>query len=189
MKAELLIGSKVTLRSIKHEDVPTLWSLIYGEDEPEFKKWDAPYFPLEKVDFESYEQSMSKRVEEGLDSQRLIIVDEKIIGMVTYYWEHQPSNWMEVGIIIYLPDYWNGGYGTEAIKLWVDHLFQVHTNIPRIGYTTWSGNRRMIKVGEKLGMMEEARIRKARLYKGQYFDSVKMGILREEWEQKYNHFL
>lgn len=40
----------------------------------------------------------------------------------------------------------------------------------------------MIKAGEKLGMKMEARIRKCRLYNGQYYDSIKMGLLREEWE-------
>ena len=30
----------------------------------------------------------------------------------------------------------------------------------------------------------EARIRKVRYYDGNYYDSIRMGILREEWEQK-----
>lgn len=40
----------------------------------------------------------------------------------------------------------------------------------------------MMRVGEKLNMQIEARIRKARYYNGEYYDSIKMGILREEWE-------
>ena len=39
----------------------------------------------------------------------------------------------------------------------------------------------MIRVAEKIGMKIEARIRKVRLYEGQYYDSIRMGILREEW--------
>ncbi|WP_078382237.1 GNAT family N-acetyltransferase [Sutcliffiella halmapala] len=180
-------GNKLQLKALEKEDLSILWELIYGEEEPEYKKWDAPYFPLERIAFSEYETSMSKLIENGFDSQRLIVVEGKIIGTVTYYWEHQPSNWMEVGIIIYLPEYWSGGYGTEAIKLWVDYLFENYPNIPRIGYTTWSGNRRMIQVGKKLGMQEEARIRKARTYNGELYDSVKMGVLREEWEALYGH--
>lgn len=48
--------------------------------------------------------------------------------------------------------------------------------------TTWSGNERMIRVAEKLGMQLEGRIRKVRFHEGNYYDSVRMGILREEWE-------
>lgn len=32
-----------------------------------------------------------------------------------------------------------------------------------------------------IGFKEEARFRKARIIKGEYFDSIGMGILREEW--------
>lgn len=40
----------------------------------------------------------------------------------------------------------------------------------------------MVRVAEKLGMQMEARIRKVRYYNNQYYDSIRMGILREEWE-------
>lgn len=182
MNQEIIIGEKVTLRSVEKEDLETLWTLIYGEEDPEFKKWDAPYFPLEKVDLNKYVTEMSRQIDEGLEDMKLIIVNEEIIGTVTYYWEHRPSNWMEFGVIIYKPEFWSGGYGSEACKLWVDYLFETYAFIPRLGFTTWSGNIRMMKVGEKLGMVEEARIRKCRLYNGTYYDSIKMGMLREEWE-------
>ena len=42
----------------------------------------------------------------------------------------------------------------------------------------------MIKTAAKIGMKEEARIREARIVNGEYFDSVKMGILRREWNKK-----
>lgn len=41
----------------------------------------------------------------------------------------------------------------------------------------------MMKVAKKLGMTEEARIRDARIVNGEYFDAIKMGILRKEWEE------
>ena len=39
----------------------------------------------------------------------------------------------------------------------------------------------MMVVAEKLGFLKEGQIRKVRYYQGQYYDSVKYGILREEW--------
>ena len=86
-----------------------------------------------------------------------------------------------MGIGIYKPCYWSGGYGTRALKLWIDHLFETMPLV-RVGFTTWSGNQRMIKVGEKLGMQMEARLRKCRFYNNEYYDSIRMGMLREEWE-------
>lgn len=40
----------------------------------------------------------------------------------------------------------------------------------------------MVRVGEKLGMQLEGRIRKVRFYENKYYESIRMGILREEWE-------
>ncbi|ALC90361.1 GCN5 family acetyltransferase [Bacillus sp. FJAT-18017] len=179
------IGQKVTIKPITPEELPLLWEMIYGEEEPEWKKWDAPYFPLKRIEKEEYIISLNILIEEGLNTRWSIWADGKLIGTVSYYWEHKPSLWLEAGIVIYDPAYWNGGYGTEAFKLWIDQLFATMA-IHRIGCTTWSGNKRMIKVGEKLGMTMEARIRKARIYNGEFFDSIKMGILKEEWEEIHN---
>ncbi|WP_442604192.1 GNAT family N-acetyltransferase [Paenibacillus sp. KN14-4R] len=173
----------VTLRSITEEDFPTLYQLIYCDKEPEWKKWDAPYFPLKFVEYDEYVEKITKSIlleKDGPESQLLIEVDGEIIGTVSYYWEHQPSNWLEVGIVIYTPQYWSGGYGTDALRAWITHLFN-QMPLARVGLTTWSGNYRMMRAAEKVGMQLEGRMRKCRIYQGEYYDSIRMGVLREEW--------
>ena len=39
----------------------------------------------------------------------------------------------------------------------------------------------MIRLAEKLGLVCEARIRKVRYFNGVYYDSIKYGILKEEF--------
>ncbi len=41
----------------------------------------------------------------------------------------------------------------------------------------------MIATARSLGIKLEGRLRKVRYYKGQYYDSIKMGVLREEWAE------
>jgi RimJ/RimL family protein N-acetyltransferase len=82
------------------------------------------------------------------------------VGTVSYYWEHKPLYWLEMGIAIYETKYWSGGYGTKALSLWIDHLFNT-LPLVRVGFATWSGNPRMIRVGERLGMQMEGRLRNA----------------------------
>lgn len=177
-------GKAVSLRSIEDDDIFPLWSLIYGEENPEWKKWDAPYYPHEPIGFETFSEQIQKRLSStDVPSMLIIEKDAQIIGTVTYYWEHKPSLWLEMGIMIYDPEFWSGGYGTEALSLWIDVLF-ASMPLVRVGLTTWSGNARMIRVAEKLGMQMEARIRKVRLYRGTFYDSIRMGILREEWTQR-----
>jgi len=48
---------------------------------------------------------------------------------------------------------------------------------------TWSGNEGMMELAAKMGFKEEARFRKARIVKGQYYDSIGFGLLRDEWEK------
>ncbi|KKO52992.1 GNAT family N-acetyltransferase [Paenibacillus sp. DMB20] len=185
-KRIFLHGDKVTLRTRTPEDMPVLYHLIYGSEQPEWKKYDAPYFPLESLSYEDF----LKRWGNGSSSEEypddlVIEANDRAIGIVTYYWEHQPTRWLEAGIIIYLPEYWSGGYGTEALSLWVDFLFE-HLTIGRVGITTWSGNPRMMRCAEKAGLKLEGRMRKCRYYNGEYYDSIRMGITREEWEAGRN---
>ncbi|OCS89219.1 GNAT family N-acetyltransferase [Caryophanon latum] len=121
----MLGNQQLCLRPVEAADLPRLWELIYKDEQPEWKKWDAPYYPHKAKTYDDF----------------LLLKDD-----------------------------------------WIEHLF---TTLPlvRVGFTTWSGNERMIRVGEKLGMQLEARIRKVRYYDGTYYDSIRMGLLREEWEQ------
>jgi RimJ/RimL family protein N-acetyltransferase len=176
-----LIKKRVTLKPLEEKDLKTCWEYIYGTPNPEWKKWDAPYFALNHVNFADFVSNYKKNQQSEQEKKQLIIVDKKIIGMVSYYWKYEPTKWLEAGIIIYDPNYWSGDFGTEALNLWVDHLFKTK-DIPRVGITTWSGNKRMMRAAEKVGMQLEGRMRKCRYYNGEYYDSIRMGVLREEWE-------
>ena len=174
-----VLKTQVRLRPFYEDDLYTLWEMSAKEENPEWKKWDAPYYPYTPKTFEEF----LKNKERYLQSESIlaIVVNDELIGMVSYYWEHEPSLWLEMGIVIFKPHYWSGGYGTEALTLWMNRLFK-KMPLERVGYTTWSGNERMVRVGQKLKMTMEARIRKVRYYNGEYYDSIRMGILREEWE-------
>lgn len=171
---------ELVIRPIVEKDLPFIWEFMFKEEEPEWKKWDAPYFPHQSMSFDVFMETGPAWV--NRDDRWVIIVDDEICGTVTYYYEDQQRIWLECGIIILASGNWNRGIGTRALTLWVDHIFR-SLPVPRVGLTTWSGNRRMIRVGEKLGMQVEGRMRKVRYYDGEYYDSIRMGILREEWEQ------
>lgn len=177
----LLTGDKIILRNIEEHDLPILWQEKFGVENPEWKKWDAPYFPLKHIDYPAFKTEWEKLKEVRPESQMAIVVNGVVIGTVSYYWEHEASRWLEAGITIFQPEYWSGGYGTEALTLWVSHLFR-QLPLARVGITTWSGNKRMMRAAEKIGMQLEGRMRKCRYYNGEYYDSIRMGVLREEWE-------
>ncbi len=109
------------IRPITDKDMPILWELIYKEDAPEWKKWDAPYFDHKTIPYSEFIAKKEKWVNQ--EDRWLMEVNGEIIGTVGYYWEHKPSNWLEIGIVIYKPEYWSGGYGTKTLRYWINHLF------------------------------------------------------------------
>lgn len=169
------------MRTIEEQDIDVLYHLIYGETNPEWKKWDAPYYPLEYESREDFRRTVEKASSKEVPSWVIMEVNGQITGSLSYYIEDPQSMWIETGIIMYQSSSWNQGLGTKAMSSWIDYLFEA-LPIVRIGLTTWSGNVRMMNVGAKLGMQVEGRMRKCRIVDGIYYDSIRMGMLREEWE-------
>jgi RimJ/RimL family protein N-acetyltransferase len=105
------------------------------------------------------------------------------VGWVVAYNHSDDPHMTEAGIDIVMDNLWSRGLGTEAFGLWTNYLFQAF-NLTRLGYSTWSGNPRMIRVGEKLGFVLEGRIRRGCEVNGKFYDRIKMGLLREEWQSR-----
>jgi len=187
MREYPLADGEIVLRCVEKEDLPELYELIYSEVVPEWKKWDAPYYALEHESYEDFERSMLRRLEatesnSDPDSIRIIELNDQIVGTVSYYWEHRPSMWLEMGIVLYRSTQWGRGIGTRVLQMWSSHLFE-QLPLARVGLTTWSGNERMMRSASKAGLQVEGRMRKCRIVDGKHYDSIRMGMLREEWEQ------
>lgn len=105
------------------------------------------------------------------------------IGWINVYYNENDPHTTEIGINIPEDSYWGKGMGFEAIYLWIDYLFN-ERQLTRLGFSTWEGNKAMLKVGKKLGFTEEARIRKGCEVKGVFYDRIKMGILQSEWKER-----
>ncbi|MCX7205435.1 MAG: GNAT family protein [Proteobacteria bacterium] len=167
----------VTLRKAFEHELAPLWAAIYTN--LEWKKFDAPYFPFTTPTLAEFEQGLFARLLQGVDC-KLIDVAGKPCGVVSFYWEYDATRWLETGIFIYDPSQWNAGIGRKALQLWISELFQSR-KVGRIGLTTWSGNPRMVRCAEALGFSLEGCLRRCRYYNGIYYDSIRMGVLREEW--------
>lgn len=184
-----LKGEKVLLRDIRPEDLDQIYYWKYEAQDREHLNWNGPYAPLEMLSKEEYRNLPRYRESFALlntDAPRtelIIEIDGELKGSVGRYWVSEVTNWFEIGIVIYDSRYWSNGYGREAFQMWIDYLF-THMDTVRLGIGTWSGNDRMIKLAARCGMAEEARVRKARIVRGEYYDAIKMGMLREEWEDR-----
>lgn len=169
----------ITLQAIQEENLRDLYEIRYGaEADLEWMKYNAPYFREPVMTWEDFNESIRKKIDEH---HKIIWKDGVMVGEVSAYWEDGDLHkWLETGIALYKKETWGQGIATVALKLWIEQLFDLHKEIKHIGFTTWSGNSGMMKVGEKLGMTKEGEIRQVRYWQGKYYDSIKYGILREE---------
>ena len=194
----ILEGSQIVLRDWIVED---LVAYEYWQTKDlEWKKWDAPYYPLASAD--CLRKGLQKRREFILKQdfpnprQSLVITDKnsnQFLGIVSWYWESEETNWSSNGIVLFDVKHRNKGIGFEALGLWNQYLFDSMPAIVRLDLRTWSGNIGMMRLAEKLGYSLEATFRKARIVEGKYFDSIGYGVLREEWQDLYpngfkNHY-
>ena len=171
----------ITLKKIEEKHLIDLYNVIYSSDSPEWSKYNAPYFNEFKfIDLETF---LLKNHHEYYLSERVlgIFFNNKPVGIVTYYWENFATRLLEIGIIIYDNCIWSKGIGFTALSKWIKICFDKFPEIQHIGLTTWSGNQRMMKLAEKIGLICEARIRKVIYYNEDYYDSIKYGILRDEF--------
>ena len=184
----IIIGNALDLRDMQFSDLGVIqhWS----HPSHEWHKFNGPYYPPAPVEeipeiISRYAKSIA--VDQlPLLRRRLMIVDknDECIGIVSRYWISEETNWTAIGISIWNPENWSKGYGYDALGLWCTYLFASEPKFTRLDLRTWSGNYGMMKLAEKLRFKREAIFRKARIVKGQYYDGLGYGILREEWEAK-----
>jgi RimJ/RimL family protein N-acetyltransferase len=181
-----LVGKKIHLREWSLSDL-----FAYEHWQKPEHKWQSlngPYYlnPIDQSKKLAHELKL--KIEQNnfpTPRSQLVIADienDQILGVVTCYWESIETNWLCIGIIIYDSEKsWGKGIGFEAMKLWIDYLFLNHPQIVRLDMRTWSGNIGLIKLAHKLGFIQEACFRKARIVDNKYYDGLGFGILREEW--------
>ena len=151
---------------------------LHGPSDHEWQRWNGPYFndPILTLD------EFQHKINPGDWMRQGIWVDQKLVGEVSAYYEDgQLQRWLDVGLVIYQQQVWGQGLGSQALRLWINQVFE-RSALPHVGLTTWSGNVRMMKVAENVGLNLEARVPQVRYWQGQYWDSVKYGILRKDWQ-------
>lgn len=188
MNSEINIKQPIPIyiRHLKLDDLEDFFQLNLPERE--HNKFNGPYFRKQTRDeLIEYVEMLRKHLlagKNGVLEQKKIIDDkdtDEIIGTVNWYWKSRETNWMEIGIVIFNEKYWEKGIGFQALSLWTTEIFKTYPELVRLGMMTWSGNKRMLALADKLGLQKEAVYRKARIVNGEYYDSVSYGILKGEW--------
>jgi diamine N-acetyltransferase len=182
----MIYGTRIRLRAVDHDDLPIFMRWV---NDPEIRRGISVYLPLSMADEEDWFAGVRKRLPE---EHNLVIevrnpaqdadqVSWMMIGGCSFFNYDQRNRSAEFGIMIGDKRYWNQGYGTESVRLLVQHGFNT-LNLNRIYLRVYENNPRAIRAYEKAGFTHEGRQRQADFKDGQYFDLLVMSILKEEFK-------
>jgi len=179
----------VKIRSAKPAELTEIWQSGFSDPQAAWTRWNGPYFhdvlPTQR-DFETVIGPSDWLIQ---PKNWVITADDKIVGSVNQHFvDGDLKRWLEVGILIYNDHNWGQHIGQQALTLWLTHLLTANTMLPHIGLTTWSGNTRMMHLATAIGLNLEAQVPQVRFWQGQYYDSVKYGILRTDWLSRHAKF-
>jgi len=152
----MIKGRKVLLREKRLDDA--LQDYAWKTD-PELARLDAT-LPL-NVPFKTYLLAYAEELDRRVDGKGRVFAVEtlegKHIGNCCYYnmeWDRREA---EVGILIGDPAYWDGGYGTDAVRALVDHVFR-REGLKKVYLHTLVWNTRAQKCFQKCGFVECKRV-------------------------------
>lgn len=179
MKKEILIrGKKLYIREIKKSDLNKKY--LSWLNNPDITKYMMNSTrPTTKKDIMSYYNKL-KKSKDDLFLAVCLNKNKKHIGNVRLGPINRFHRRSEFGIMIGDKKSWGKGYAYEATSLILRYAFN-ELNMNRINIGVIDGNARAFKLYKKLGFKKEGVIRKNFYLDGKYLDSIKMGILKEEF--------
>jgi RimJ/RimL family protein N-acetyltransferase len=174
LRGRIIIGKKTRLREKKLSDVRNDYR---WQSDPELSRLDAA--PTLEMSFAIYLLDYSSIVNRRDARYPLAIetLEGKHIGNCTCYDIDAKKGEAQVGIMIGDRDYWDKGYGSDAVNTMVDHVFR-NSRLARLYLKTLDWNKRAHRCFAKCGFTDCGHLK----HSGHNF--ILMELTREQWEKK-----
>lgn len=177
MQSPFLIGPQVYLRPLEPSDAATL---VPWFNDPEVARFLRRYQPMTLAQEEQFLRTIC---DSSTDLVLGITVrqDDRLIGCTGLHDIDPRNRHAQFGILIGDKTVWGRGHGTEATRLLIGHAFDT-LNLNRVWLHVFEYNQRGLRAYEKAGFRVEGRLRQDTFREARYWDTLVMGVLREEWE-------
>lgn len=168
---------------IKDPEVETRWT-----HDAEYMRmlYPEPMRPLSQAQLKKKYEAIEK---EG-DQHNLFYFtihdrqDERLLGFIRLFWVDWTNGNGNVQLGIGEPGDRRRGYGSEALHMLMTYAFS-ELNLHRLSATIAEYNQAGLNLFLKAGFCEEVRRRQAQNRDGRRWDVLHMGLLRDEWEIRY----
>lgn len=166
-------GTLVLLREKQLEDASQDYE---WRKDPELAAYDAAR-PL-SMSLRAYVATVADEIETPSLHRRSYSIDTlddgRHIGNVMYYAYDRNLREAEIGITIGDRDYWSQGYGSDAVKVLLEHLFD-EMNLNRVYLHTLTWNDRAQQAFTRAGFSSVRELRRSG------YDFVLMEVVREQF--------
>ena len=171
-----LEGRLVRLRAREPEDEPLLYQWF---NDPEVTQHLSLRYPLSHAQEKDFIEATARIGYNSASFGVETLAERHLIGGLELG-EVSPENRSAMlGIAIGDKEFWNGGYGTDALRVLCRFGFEM-MNLHRIELEVYADNARAIHVYEKVGFQTEGTRRQAVFTFGRYQDVRVMGLLEKE---------
>ncbi|MGH2448310.1 MAG: GNAT family N-acetyltransferase [Chloroflexota bacterium] len=174
----MLQGTLVDLRAVEPSDYQLLWRWLNDPAVTVF--WGVPGNTVSLPEVARREEEQA-----GRSNSRKYIIQTKNatpIGQIDYYdldWQAR-SAW--TSIMIGDPEYWGGGFGTDAMRTLVGYLFH-QLDLHRVSLTVHASNTRAQRSYEKSGFVKEGTLRQWQFFDDHWVDGILMAVLRDDFDR------
>ena len=176
----MIAGKRVVLRPIEEEELP----LIVGwQNHPEVW-WYMDYeraFALEDV-----REDEARSRAEGFPL--LITVDGKPIGRIGLNRFRRRDRICALYLYVGEPAFWGRGYARDALMALLSHAFD-RFDLHQVELWTLAENPRVIRVYERCGFQQEARLRDRSFKDGRFVDHLVMSVTRDAFAEAHEKYL
>ncbi len=173
-----LDGTSVRLRPIGPADYATVFGWY---NDPEVV---APFDRFSVDTMDSFVRSVETAAGDPASLAPRFVVERLdppgAIGFVGHYVPHPVLEYVDVWYVLGDRTARGKGYGREAVRLLVDHLYAT-TSVERVGATCDVENVASYRLVEGLGFRREGTLRSALFHHGRWHDVYVYGVIRSEW--------
>ncbi len=177
-------GERIRLRAAERADIPMF---VRWFSDPEVTEYLLTNIPFGLAEEEIWFEAMIR----GPKEEHVLVIEARMEGVESGWTPVGNTSFMdldatnrstEIGIVLGEKEFWNRGFGTDAMKTMLRHGFE-NLNLHRIWLRVFTPNLRAIRAYEKAGYVLEGTYREAQFLHGRYIDVNVMSVLKHEWDK------
>lgn len=178
----ILTGKLVRLRPIEMTDLDRYLVWVNDDEVTRYLVFSGP------ISREEEEEFLKRRVTETSPPEIALAIEvlaaSRHIGSVALHGISAENRHATLGIMIGDKTCWDRGYGSDAVTTLLRYGFE-ELRLQRIDLHVDERNARAIASYRKCGFVEEGRLRQHRFAEEQYWDTLVMSVLADEFVERH----